>query len=629
MIWYIFGLSSIIIFAFTIIAVVVMHQKKSKMKRQVNSLHLLFACCFIMAVLLCIPPYYSMYKCDDIGIAKMIVFSVQKAIRVFGADEMYDVVLDNIEYIPDHLSDIYVMVTLGVQFLAPLLTFSFIISFLRNLLPYHRFRMLFWKEAHIFSELNVKTIALANSIRDNNCHHNRFQRWFYKPLIVFTGVGKEDEEANNELLADARRMDAIVFKTDLETIHFYNKLWKREMNFYLISEVESDKIRHATAIIKSYDYSEVSMYVFSDGVECELLMSAWDNKNMKVYRINDEQALIYHNLSLHGIRLFKNAWDNNRKTISAVIVGLGKYGIEMLKALIWYGQVPGFQLKINVYDADPMAEKKFIAQCPEIMRLNRNTIAGEAHYDITIHGGVDVKCSEFYEEIQKNYDATYIFVSLGSDEENISAAVALRTVYEQINHEYKPDIETVVYDTNISKEMSVVWHNGITDDSVVGIKNFKQQAYNIHMIGDLDSFYSVDTVIDSKLVDRGMEVNLRWAKLSDPNNTQEDEQKFWRYDYNYKSSIAKAIHEDLRKQLIALHYIDDIPGIDKDWDKRTDTEKLAIGRFEHVRWNAYMRSEGYVFSGSKEKASRNDLAKQHNNLVPVSELSDDDLRKDA
>ncbi|MGN1409157.1 MAG: hypothetical protein ACI4XJ_03175 [Eubacteriales bacterium] len=424
-------------------------------------------------------------------------------------------------------------------------------------------------------------------------------------------------------------MDAIVFKTDMETIHFYSRLWKRKMNFYLISENESEKIRHATAIIKSYDYNEVSMYVFSDRIECELLMSTWDNKNMKVYRINDEQALIYHNLSLHGIRLFQNAWENNQKTISAVIVGLGKYGLEMLKALIWYGQVPGFKLKIHVYDADPMAEKKFITQCPEIMLLNHNSIEGEAHYDITFHSGVDVKCSDFYEEIKQVCDATYIFVSLGSDEENISAAVALRTVYEQINRAYKPDIETVVYDTNISKEMSVVWQSGIRDDGVVGIKNFKQQAYNIHMIGDLDSFYSVDTVIDSKLVDSGMEINLRWAKLTDPNNTQEDEQKFWRYDYNYKSSIAKAIHEDLRKQLIALRYIDEIPGVYKDWDSRTDEEKLAIGRFEHVRWNAYMRTEGYVFSGSKEKSSRNDLAKQHNNLVPVGELSDDDLSKDA
>jgi hypothetical protein len=72
-----------------------------------------------------------------------------------------------------------------------------------------------------------------------------------------------------------------------------------------------------------------------------------------------------------------------------------------------------------------------------------------------------------------------------------------------------------------------------------------------------------------------------------------------------------------------------IPGVEKEWNERTADEKVAIGRVEHVRWNAYMRTEGYQYSQSKSKESRNDLAKIHNNLVPVTELSDDDLRKDA
>ena len=392
----------------------------------------------------------------------------------------------------------------------------------------------------------------------------------------------------------------------------------------MISENESNKIRHATTIIKSYDFSEVSTYVISDGIECELLMSTWDKKRMKVYRINDVQALIYHNLYENGIRLFKNAKSHNENMISAVIVGLGKYGMEMLKALIWYGQVPGFKLKIHVFDSDPEAESKFTAKCPEIMSMNCNKIEGEAHYDITIRGGISAHSSEFYEEIKKISDATYVFVSLGSDDENIATASSLRAVYEQINQKSKPDIEAVVYDSAISRAMSVTWMNTENGTECDGIKNYKEQPYRIHMVGDLESFYSVETLIDSKLIESGMDVNLRWAKLTDPNNTLEDEKKFWRYEYHYRSSVAKAIHEDLRKRLIELGYIDEIPGVNKDWDKRTDDEKLAIGKFEHIRWNAYMRTEGYQFA---EK--RNDLAKLHHNLVPVSELSDEDLRKDA
>ena len=42
-----------------------------------------------------------------------------------------------------------------------------------------------------------------------------------------------------------------------------------------------------------------------------------------------------------------------------------------------------------------------------------------------------------------------------------------------------------------------------------------------------------------------------------------------------------------------------------------------------------MRAEGYVYSGSKDKKSRNDLAKMHHDLVDYSALSEEDKRKDS
>ena len=49
---------------------------------------------------------------------------------------------------------------------------------------------------------------------------------------------------------------------------------------------------------------------------------------------------------------------------------------------------------------------------------------------------------------------------------------------------------------------------------------------------------------------------------------------------------------------------------------------------EHKRWNAYMRSEGFVYSGSTDKKTRNDLGKMHNDLVPSSNLSEKEKIKD-
>ena len=76
MIWYIFTLLTICVFAITIVALILTYYRKSQMKRQVNSLHILFASFFVMALALCIPPYYCVYRSDDIGLLEMIVYSV-------------------------------------------------------------------------------------------------------------------------------------------------------------------------------------------------------------------------------------------------------------------------------------------------------------------------------------------------------------------------------------------------------------------------------------------------------------------------------------------------------------------------------------------------------------------------
>jgi len=42
-----------------------------------------------------------------------------------------------------------------------------------------------------------------------------------------------------------------------------------------------------------------------------------------------------------------------------------------------------------------------------------------------------------------------------------------------------------------------------------------------------------------------------------------------------------------------------------------------------------MRAEGYVFSGSSDKSSRNDLGKMHHDLVDFASLTEEEKRKDS
>ena len=69
-----------------------------------------------------------------------------------------------------------------------------------------------------------------------------------------------------------------------------------------------------------------------------------------------------------------------------------------------------------------------------------------------------------------------------------------------------------------------------------------------------------------------------------------------------------------------------MPGASKKAAEQTEEEINRLAQIEHCRWNAYMRSEGYIYSGSHNKESRNNLGKMHHDLVDYSELSDNDRR---
>lgn len=560
---------------------------------KLNFLHVLLAGFFLAGLILSVPPHFALYAKESAGVWKIAVLSVQKAIRVFGADSMYDVVFDTVGSAPAYLADAYVILTLTVQFVAPLLTFGFLLSFFKNLSAYVRCFLSFRRDMYVFSEVNESALLLAADIRENHP----------KCRLVFCGGTESDS-----LREQVQVLGAVCFKKELGSVNLAWHSKKSHLYFFTISENEKNNVELALGLIDRYRQRDLTdLYVFCTTVEGEMLLAGVDKGHVRVRRVNQVRSLINRILLEEGTAIFDRAVvceASGEKQISAVIVGMGTHGTEMLRALSWYCQMDGYRLKITAFDRDPLAEKRFAALCPELIspQYNGVTVPGEAQYTIKIYSGCDVQTSDFTEKIAQLTDATYVFISLGSDEANLRAAVDLRMRFER--NGAKPRIHAVLR-SNANRDVLEQAHNSAG------------QHYGIDFVGDLQTSYSERVIIDYEVEKDAHERHKQYCY-----GDRDKEEDFWRYEYCYRSSMASAIHAQAR-------IICGIPGADKTEDALTDGERRSIETLEHRRWNAYMRSEGYVYSGSPDKSSRNDLGKMHHNLVVYDRLSEEDKRKDS
>lgn len=556
-------------------------------KRRIKPLYLLGGGVTLAAMTLFIPVYAQLIKKDTFYWLKVVLLSVHNTIRLFVVDGEFSTISAHTDQLSGWIGSLYSVLAAVLFVVAPLLTFGVVLSFFKNITAYKNYLLGYKKDAYIFSDLNERSLALAKSLKQNDP----------KRMIVFTDVFEKNEEVSYELVEHARALGALCFQKDIAVVNFVRHAADTEMAFFIIGEDSGENTKQAITLIRKYRNRErTSVYVVSPGVDSELLLSTTEKGKVKVRRINEVQALISRTLYDEGIRIFENACEteNGDKRISAVIVGMGKYGTEMTKALSWFGQMDGYRLEMNVFDKKKNTKGRLSALCPELMTKPYNgdfTTEGEAHYKISVHAGIHTETKEFLDQLCEIPKLTYVFVALGDDEKNIEMAVRIRSWLAKFD--IWPVIDAIVYNTD-------------KKNALQGITNYSGQEYDIHFIGDLESSYSEKVILDSDVEAEALKRHLKWG----------EEEQFWKYEYNYRSSMASAIHKKMK-------ILCKIPGADKPVEERTPEEREGLRVLEHNRWNAYMRSEGYTFD---EK--RNNLAKTHHCLVEFEKLSLKEQMKD-
>ena len=546
---------------------------------------------FFAAFLLFVPTNIVKFSGSNLSVLKTVFVSVYNTIALFTANSDYAAIYEYTTSIENPVVlNFYRVLGSIVYVTAPGLTFGIVLSFFRNARAKIVYALSFNRKIYVFSELNLKTILLAVDIRSQE----------KRVAIAFTGVGNDFKTENEDLFERADVIKSIMFKEPLSSLSFKHHAKGKKITIFVFNENDDESIvLFDSAYNALKNNPNASIYFRSNSSQGKLVFNHNDEHQVKTFRINYDILFIYHYLKEQGTKLFDNAkYDEKlkRKVISVLIFGLGRYGKQLLKALCWYCQMDGYYLKITGIDKDPNILSKLSSEAPELFdEHNKKDVFGDAQYDITIYQGVANHTLEFDNILKGLKDITVAFACTGEDERNVDAAMNMRMNFERI------DTHPIIYAT-VSGDRAELFNNAT---------NFRGVAYNIDYLGDYKTSYSIDTIMNTGLEAKALELHCRYKK----------EEEFWKYEYNYRSSLATAIHLEAK-----LHC--KIPGAGEELESLDESVRNKLEALEHRRWNAFMRGEGYIHTPDQDKV-KTSLGKMHYDLVSYDELSEEDKRKDS
>lgn len=520
------------------------------------------------------------------GGLRALLLAVHNTFRLFVLDDDFSLMIAATEELAQPFRLAYWMLAAALYLAAPIMTFSVVLSFFRNYVARRAYRFHFFSPVYAFSELNEKSLALAKDLKKENPHC----------LIVFAGVGEETREKRS----DDCPVGSLLFESAITAIHFGRHSRRSPMSFFLIGEKDTQNIDEAVALTARYRERElVRVYVFSDSESGRVALENTDCGKVVLQRVNVAQKMVASLLYDRGNEIFDSAVPvGAEKEINALVVGLDARGREMLRALPWFCQMTGYRLTVHAFCRSAAEQKKMESLCPELFDEGYNGKFGttqDACYRIGFHLLSCFESREFDEEISAIERVSFAFVSLGSDETNIRIAVKLRMLAER--GAQSPVIFAVT--ENSEAIPALCKKEG-------ELCNYKGQSYRIAFVGSTETEFSAANILSSELEQKALERHMKWGKEKD----------FWQSEYCYRSSVASAIHKKYKIYC-------GIPGADLPPEERNEDDRWALRRLEHQRWNAYMRSEGYVFA-----PKRNDLAKMHPCLIEFDKLPLEEQEKD-
>ncbi len=606
---------------------------------------LLFSACLIGSVwcLRYAVGYYGIVTsespAEELTWGEEIFNSLVHSLQTFSMDEDYtQYILDGKAMLrgifgeDTALQTVYGIYASVLNFIAPVAGGAVIFEILASIFPKIKLAislLMLWRPKYYFSELNEASLALAKSIIGANTSALK------APIIIFTDAYADNEnEKALERLTEARMLGAVCVKEDLFHIKKNNSCAN---TIFLIDEQEVNNLSALSHLVQNEEkrfLEATTIYLFSQSdAYIEIKQSARSfllnekgfskNKLPKIIPIQRYRNLITNLLTdvpLYEPLVSKRNTSNGKIIeLNITILGTGEIGTEMFLSCYWFAQMLNVKTTISIVSNE--AEKDFWGKINSLNSEIKSTCKMESDYAqsellkynserysqpycYVNYTEQNVFSDAFIESINSPEDklitnADYILVSLGSDEDNISAAnkicnhLGLKSMKSESKH--KTVMAYVVYDTNLSASLNrQMW------------RSFESETSCLYMraIGCFEELYGRENILMKKF-------DEKIEHITHCNEVLDADYSFWADGARKMHRKYKAFSADLVRKSI-FDFKNDPDGYEIYGSEVISRYKeLAFGEcegsgtdryfsllhklawLEHRRWNAFTRVRGF------------------------------------
>ncbi len=604
-IFFIFSLSTLLLSAIgCVIWSIVIRITKSPRAPLVNPINTFLLFAVIAFFLLFVPNALRAYD-NDVVVSSVSAFFDMVDGLSFGNSvaDMFNRVFEHV----DGVSRLYVLYALFVIVLMPLLAMRTVLAVFRDFFTQISYLLSCRKKYHIFSELNGKSIILAEDIaqKDEKAH------------VIFTSVDKS--AAERLYIERARRINALLTNKTISGFKISTAAAKNALYLYFVGEDEKKNINLALDKFERIKNSEreTVVYLFSTDNSAErfvdLANSQKNNPKVKMQLFNEAQRIAYNLIYEHPVCDV----ETDGKNINVMVLGASSLGLEVAKAISWSSQMMNYTFSIRLFDIEQKNEKLAFPFSGAAEKLKKiGTTLDIEFFDCDIF-------SQTFDHLRFK-EVNYIIIDLGDDSSNITAALQMREIYarQEKGGAYAPSsccppkIITITKDEETKKIV-----NALGDPMIIPY-------------GTMYDLFSAKNVNDWKIDKAGEYLHACYYSFNYIKNnpdkaidaaeliTQGIKDYAVQTELNKRSSRAAAIHCKYKLFDIGINPDKDSM-FTKEADALVENCNETMLRCEHDRWNVFQILDGWEPWDKNRlvKGKRKDnYAKLHAYLAEFDEL---------